>query len=117
MRVFSSFITVLSTIYFYFISKYWVWFQVFGWGLNLITIVGVVFMPESPKYLLTKKKYDECRKVMTIIGRLNGIKNDFSGKFDRELKDLEPPTDSLNNTQTDIGAVTSAETPLIIQKW
>jgi hypothetical protein len=85
--VFSSFITVLSTFYFYFISKYWVWFQVFGWGLNLITIVGVMFIPESPKYLISKKKYEECRRVITIIGKINGSKNKFDGKFDREVRE------------------------------
>ena len=90
LQFFSSSVTVLATIYFYFISKYWVWLQLFGWTLNLITIVGVIFMPESPKFLLTMKKYDECRKAMTIIGRFNGNKNDFDGKFDQEIQDLEP---------------------------
>ncbi len=48
-------------------------------------------MPESPKFLLTIKKYDECRQVMTIIGRINGKKNEFDGKFDREIMDAEKP--------------------------
>jgi hypothetical protein len=47
-------------------------------------------MPESPKFLLTMKKYDECRRAMTVIGRFNGNKNDFDGKFDQEIQDMEP---------------------------
>ncbi len=113
--MFSSFITVLSAFYFYVISKYWVWFQVFGWGLNLLVIIGVMFMPESPKYLITIGKYDECRKVITKIGRINGNLNDFDGKFDREVRDQEP-NDSLNTSQIDLDAANSAEAPLIIQK-
>ena len=31
------------------------------------------------------KKYDECRQVMSIIGRFNGKKQAFDGKFDVEL--------------------------------
>ena len=89
MQIFSSSVTIQSTLYFYFISKYWVWFQIFGWTLNLIAVVGVIFMPESPKYLLTKKKYDECRKVLSLIGKFNNGSNSkpFEGKFDREILD------------------------------
>ena len=55
-------------------------------------------MPESPKFLLTIKKYDECRRVMTIIGRFNGKKIDFDGKFDREIQDAEP-VHRVNNSE------------------
>jgi hypothetical protein len=113
--VFSSFITVLSAFYFYFISKYWVWFQVFGWGLNLIVILGVMFIPESPKYLITMKRYDDCRRVITIIGKINGNQNEFDGKFDREVRD-EAPNDTLNTSEIDIDGANSVEAPLIIQK-
>jgi hypothetical protein len=51
----------------------------------VITIIGVFFMPESPKFLLSMKKYDECRQVMSIIGRFNGKEQAFDGKFDVEL--------------------------------
>jgi hypothetical protein len=101
---------VLATLYFYFISKYWVWFQLFGWGLNLITIIGVIFMPESPKFLLTMKKYDECRRAMTIIGRFNGNKNDFDGKFDREIEDADS-SNRVNNSEM-IEQTTTAADPM-----
>lgn len=54
-------------------------------GLNVITVIGVLFMPESPKYLLTKKKYDECRATMSLISRINGRGDTFDGKFDKEI--------------------------------
>lgn len=31
-------------------------------------------MPESPKFLLTKARYNEARAVMTRIARKNGVK-------------------------------------------
>jgi hypothetical protein len=83
----NSSVTILSCIYFYFISKYWLWFQVFGWSLNLLTVVCVIFMPESPKFLLTKKKYDECREVLTKMAVTNNRESPFDGKFDREIQD------------------------------
>ena len=85
--MFGSSVTIQSTFYFYFISRYWVWFQIFGWTMNLIVVVAVIFMPESPKYLLTNKKYNECRAVLSKMGKFNNIKNSkpFEGKFDREI--------------------------------
>ena len=81
----NSSVTILSCIYFYFISKYWLWFQLVGWSLNVLTVVCVIFMPESPKFLLTKKRYDECRKVLTRMAIKNNKESPFDEKFDREI--------------------------------
>ncbi len=53
-------------------------------------------MPESPKFLLSMKKYDECRQVMSIIGRFNGKEHAFDGKFDVELQD---PQHRVNHSE------------------
>jgi hypothetical protein len=45
-------------------------------------------MPESPKFLLTTKKYDECRAVMSMISRINGRGDTFDGKFDKEVQEV-----------------------------
>jgi len=58
-------------------------------------------MPESPKFLLTMKKYDECRAVMSFIGRVNGKSSNFEGKFDKELQEAQQKfivNDSLRET-------------------
>jgi hypothetical protein len=67
-------------------------------------------MPESPKFLLTIKKYDECRRAMNIIGKFNGSKNDFDGKFDREIQD-EEPSNRVNNSEL-IEQTTTAADPM-----
>ncbi len=44
-------------------------------------------MPESPKYLLTKKLYEECRSVLSRIAHVNGKNNGrFEGRFDSEVE-------------------------------
>ena len=56
-------------------------------------------MPESPKYLQSKGKWDELRAAMSVIARVNSRER-FTGKFDREgmgrsvLNDTE-----IENTQ------------------
>ena len=67
-------------------------------------------MPESPKFLLTMKKYDECRRAMTIIGRFNGKKNDFDGKFDREIQDADP-SNRVNHSEMIEQTVDPLKTP------
>ena len=53
-------------------------------------------MPESPKFLLTKKRYDETRDAINYIARWNHQK-EFKGKFDREILDeLENAEGSIN---------------------
>jgi len=84
LQVLNTAITLASTIYFRYISKDWVWFQVIGWGLNVLTVIVVFFFPESPKFLQTKSRFEDLRKVMSTISRVNGKGNEFNGRFDRE---------------------------------
>ena len=44
-------------------------------------------MPESPKYLLSMKRYDDARKAINYISKMNGTGLSFNGLFDREVID------------------------------
>jgi len=48
-------------------------------------MVGVHFMPESPKFLVTIKKYDQARLAINIIARVNKSKEVFDCQFDTEV--------------------------------
>lgn len=37
-------------------------------------IVGIIFLPESPKFLLAQKRYDEARDVLQKMARYNRAK-------------------------------------------
>ena len=46
-------ILLLATFYFQVISKHWFWFELFGFIITfLCSIVTLVFVPESPKFLI-----------------------------------------------------------------
>ena len=53
-----AFIYVLATLYFWKISTHWFYFVVIGLGFNIISVIGLFFLPESPRYLVTVKKFD-----------------------------------------------------------
>ena len=53
----------------------------------MLSIVGAYFwLPESPKYLVSRKKYDLARDSINQIAKFNN-KTGFYGNFDREIID------------------------------
>ena len=41
-------------------------------------------MPETPKYLISRGRFDDARKVLTMIARVNKQPEITHYKFDRE---------------------------------
>jgi hypothetical protein len=41
-------------------------------------------LPESPKFFVSQRRYDEAREAINFIARTNKQK-EFNGKFDREI--------------------------------
>ena len=64
-------IYLLATIYFWVISKDWFYFASIGYALNLFCAAGAWFMPESPRYLLSKGRIDELKQTMQVIATVN----------------------------------------------
>jgi hypothetical protein len=79
-------VPIYLSIYFWFISKQWLWIEVFAAFVNVLCIIGIFFMPESPKFLMSVKHWDRARESLSAIARMNG-KGEFKGKFDRERVD------------------------------
>ena len=52
---------ILLTVYFRFISKNWIGFQIFAISFAAIAFLITLLAPESPKYLYSYKKYKEAR--------------------------------------------------------
>ena len=80
----NGFVAVYTVIYYWFISTYWIPINVFGAVLTVISAVGVFFLPESPKFFLSKRRYEEARAAINFIAKTNK-QEAFTGKFDREV--------------------------------
>ena len=48
---------IFLSIYFRYISKDWLWFQIYGISISTLSFICCCFAPESPKYYYSMKKY------------------------------------------------------------
>lgn len=77
-------IVTLLAVYFRFVSKQWEYFMLVGMGFNVISQIALFFIPESPKWLHSTKKFDEARKQLVYIARFNGVASMPMFKFIEE---------------------------------
>jgi hypothetical protein len=73
LQINSGFVTTLGVLYFWFICKNWLYLAIFGCILGVISFFGTLFfIPESPKFLISLKRYDEAREAISYIAKMNG---------------------------------------------
>jgi hypothetical protein len=59
LHVNNAAVGVFGCLYFWKISKYWLWLEIFAGFLGIVSIIGTaIWVPESPKFLVSRKKYD-----------------------------------------------------------
>lgn len=87
LQVNNAMVSFLGCLYFWFVSKNWLWIEIFACSTGVLAGLSVLlFFPESPKYLVTKKRYNEARAAISMIAAYNK-KAGFEHKFDREVAD------------------------------
>ncbi|CDW83769.1 solute carrier family member 5 [Stylonychia lemnae] len=97
LQIMNGLVTVLIALYFLYVSKHWEGFQIFGCATNFLIVVSIIFLPESPKYLISKKRYEDARNSLRIIARFNRHQGEVNFKFDREVLD-ELSSSKVNQT-------------------
>lgn len=95
----NGFVAVYTVIYYWFISKNWIYINAFGTLLTVVSAVGVWFLPESPKFYISRKRYDEARTSINFIAKVNN-QDEFVSKFESEVLDEKYLRDkTLNSSQ------------------
>lgn len=64
-------IYVIAIIYFWLISKHWFYYTLVGYIWQILTVLLVGFLPESPRFLVSVGKLDEAKKSLETIARWN----------------------------------------------
>jgi OCT family organic cation transporter-like MFS transporter 4/5 len=63
---------ILCALYFKWISKSWLPFEIVGLLMAAVSLCSVFFMPESPRWLIAQGKYKQALKVYKRIAKVNG---------------------------------------------
>ncbi|XP_074600977.1 beta-alanine transporter-like isoform X2 [Brevipalpus obovatus] len=70
-----------------YLTGHWLWMS---WLSTLITFIALLlfkWVPESPRWLISVRKYKEAHKILMKIGRMNGKKID-SESLMRDIKEV-----------------------------
>ena len=68
-------IMIWVTLVYIYLSKSWKWTMYWAASVQLISIILVsFFLPESPKWLYSQKRYEELYSVMVYMANKNGKK-------------------------------------------
>lgn len=68
------FTNIWLTIYYRYMSKNWIYVAYFNVLLSSsATLMSIIFVYESPKWLYDMKRFGECAKVLKSIARINGV--------------------------------------------
>ena len=66
---------ILFSILFMNVSNYWRIYYYCGLAISITAWLSSFTIPESPSLLISHYKYDEARKVLKKIAKINGIKD------------------------------------------
>ncbi len=68
LHVNNASVGLIGCFYFWQISKNWIWLEIFACGLDVVAFIGTLLLiPESPKYLVSQKRYEEAREAVNYI--------------------------------------------------
>ena len=77
-----------ATIYFDYINKHYFWFCQLGFWINLLNVAGLLlFVPESPLWLLKSGKTERAKAILYRIKSMNGLADDAD--FAKETLEAE----------------------------
>ena len=75
LLVFDMLVTILNGIYYHYITNYWFWFVLIGGVFNIIAAITIVLIPESPEYLYSFYRFQECKDILFLIAKWNSTHN------------------------------------------
>jgi MFS family permease len=76
-----SCVYLIDIAYFTYISDNWAYLQIPNIILNLVGIIFIAQMPESPRFLIASKQFNRARLVFKRIAKVNGMKRAHCHEF------------------------------------
>ena len=89
---------LIATLYFRFVSSQWIWEALFGYILQIICVLLVWLLPESPKFLVELNRLDEAEIAMRRIAWFGGT--DFDPLEFEDIDNGNRPHSTYTPVQT-----------------
>lgn len=71
--LFESFTSLFISIYFWKISDQWQYIQIPNILMMIMGFIFLALMPESPRFKICMKEFEEAREIFAWIGKVNGL--------------------------------------------
>ncbi|CDW88182.1 solute carrier family member 5 [Stylonychia lemnae] len=84
LLIFESLLCIFTAVYCKYISRNWLYLQIFGVAISGLSIIGLWFIPETPEYLYSLHRFSECKYVCKKIAKFNGKSLEQKYVFDNE---------------------------------
>ena len=72
---------MLVTTYFGWVSKEWQYIQIPTISVGVIGVIFLFLSPESPRFLVSVKRYNQARNALKKIATVNGLDPQIADKF------------------------------------
>ena len=69
--MFDSLSVLLLVLYLLVITKHWQGWYIMGLTMQVVNIIGYLWMPESPEFLFAKGRFEEAKAVLLWISKVN----------------------------------------------
>ncbi|CDW82353.1 solute carrier family member 5 [Stylonychia lemnae] len=102
---------ILLSLYFRFISNDWFWFQLYGVIATGVSTAACFIIPESPKFYVSYKKYQQAKDGIAFIAKFNRsyfVHQNY--KFEAEVADLMKSQTQIQQTQVDMNLTAMKQT-------
>ena len=93
-------------LYFLYLTKYWQGWYIGVAILQVLVIIGMFWLPESPEFYFSKGQFEESKKILLWIAKINGCKIDESAicfdKVDKQDSDSEKSDEEITKDKKDV---------------
>eukprot|EP00347_Sterkiella_histriomuscorum_P018095 403346808 len=91
LLVADSLTCILVAVYNKFISKDWLYLQIFGAVLCFISAAGSFYVTETPEYLYSFYRFSQCKYILSWIAKQNGkgLPKKYIFDSERERKEIK----------------------------
>ena len=96
-------LNIFLPIYFWVISKHWLYYCLIGLVMQVFATVSVFFIPESPKWLLAVQDYDYLYAVLARMAQSNGkeLTRDAFDEHFRKFQDEDKKKREMARAETE----------------